>query len=381
MGNTLTGLIPDIYAALDVVSRELVGFIPAVSLDASAEQVELNQTLRVPVAPGNSSAGNITPAMSLPAAADQSFAGSPTLTITKQRFAPFSWSGEEQKGVEKGPGFLTLQQGQIAQAIRALVNEMETDLAAGIYKGASRAWGTAGTTPFASDLSDPANIKKILDDNGAPQTDRSLVIDTTAGVKMRSLTQLTNVNQAGSNEGLRRGVLLPLHGMDIRESGQVQLVTKGTAATWSTDAAGYAKGATVLTIAGGTGAFNVGDVVTIAGDTANKYVVAGSDATHLTLNAPGLMQAIPAAAKAITVGGNFTANVAFSRNAVLLAARIPRSPMEGDLAIDRMVVTDPISGISFEFSIYPGYRMVVYHVSACWGLSVLKPEHMAILLG
>jgi hypothetical protein len=45
------------------------------------------------------------------------------------------------------------------------------------------------------------------------------------------------------------------------------------------------------------------------------------------------------------------------------------------------VVTDERSGISLEFAVYPGFRMNVYHVSLAWGVSVIKPEHAAILLG
>ena len=116
MANTLTNLIPDIYAALDVVSRELVGFIPAVGRDSSADRVAINQTLRIPISPANAAGSNITTAMAFPSAADQTFTNK-TLTITKSRFFPFSWSGQEEMAVNSGVGYLTLKQDQIAQAI------------------------------------------------------------------------------------------------------------------------------------------------------------------------------------------------------------------------------------------------------------------------
>ena len=146
MANTITNLIPDAYAALDVVSRELVGFIPSVARDATADEIAVGQTLRVPVSPANAAGGDVTAAMAFPSAANQTIPNK-TLTISKSRFFPFSWNGEEEKGVNKGPGFLTLKQDQIAQAFRAAINEMETDIATAAYKGASRAYGTAGTTP------------------------------------------------------------------------------------------------------------------------------------------------------------------------------------------------------------------------------------------
>lgn len=383
MPNTLTNLIPSAYRALNVVSRELVGFIPSVQLDPSAEMLAVGQTIYIPQAPVNSAGKDITPAMAFPTAAYQTI-GSKSHSLTKQRAFPFSWQNEERKALDAGPGYLSINEQQIAQAIRACVNEMEVDIAVAAKNGASRAFGaTAGTAPV---LADWAQAKKILDDNGAPSTDRTSVFDTTAGVALRSTSNLYKVNEAGDGGSLlRQGLLGNLFGFNLRESAQIQTTTKGTASGATTDNAGYAVGATVLTLASaGTGTILAGDIITFAGDS-NKYVVASGDADvstggTITLAEPGLRVAMSAATKAITVFGTSARNTAFSRNAILLSTRLPAS-VQGDLATDRQVITDPVSGISFELSMYPGDRMVHYEVAACWGVTVIKPEHLAIIVG
>lgn len=386
MANTLTNLIPDFYAALDVVSRELTGFIPAVQRDPRADRCALNATMRSIVAPANGAAGNVTPAMSLPSAADQTI-GSKTFTIQKSRFAPFSWTGEEQGNVNGGPGYLTIKQDQIAQAIRALVNEIEVDCATYGYLGASRAFGaTAGTAPVLADF---AQAKKILDDNGAPNSDRHCVIDTTAGVALRGTSNLFKVNESADATLLRQGSLGNLYGFDIRESAQIQTPTAGTMASATSTNAAFTVGQTVIPLAtAGTGVVAAGDIVTFANDT-NKYVVASvsfaganpASGDSITLAAPGLRKAQSAATRAITVFGTSARNLAFTRNAILLGTRLPALPMEGDIATDREIIVDPRTGLAFEVACYPGFRMVTYHVSIAWGVAVMKPEHLATIIG
>lgn len=383
MANTLTSLVPDLFEALDVVSREMVGFIPAVTLDAAAERAALNQAIRIPITPA-AAAEDVTPGQLPPDDGDQTI-GNTSLTITKSRMVPFRWNGEEQKGVNTGVGYANIRRDQIAQAIRTLVNEMEADTAKAAFL-ASRAYGTAGTTPFATDLSDPAQVLKILKDNGAAMADLQLVIDTAAGAKMRSLAQLTKANEAGTTQLRERGILLDIHGFKIRESAGVKAVTAGTAAGGTMTGAAAA-GATAVTITTGSGASIAilkGDVVNFAGDS-NKYVAAadctiGASTTGtLTLTAPGLLKTISGAA--LTVTATSTRNLAFARSAVVLATRAPALPEEGDMAEDRILITDPVSGMTFEFSMYMQYRRVRYEVAAAWGYSNIKSEHSALLLG
>lgn len=376
MANTLTNLVPDLYSALDKVSRELVGFIPAVGRNSTAERAAVGESVRVPVTP-TANVADITPAMTSPEPTDQTISNV-AIQITKARAAEFGYIGEEQRGLNNGPGYMSVQANQILQAMRKLVNEVEADLAA-TYITTSRAYGTAGTTPFASDLSDTAQVRKILVDNGAPATDLQLVMDTTAGAKLRTLTQLTKANEAGTDSTLRQGVLLDVHGVAMRESAQINAHTKGTGTGFLTNGT-FAEGATTIALDTGTGTIVAGDVITFAGDT-NKYLVTiAFGGGNVVIAAPGLQQSL-ADGVVVTVGNAYTANVAFDREAFQLVTRAPALPQEGDMAIDRMTVTDPMSGLAFEVSVYPGYRKVRYEIALAWGVKNIKPEHSAILLG
>jgi len=143
----------------------------------------------------------------------------------------------------------------------------------------------------------------------------------------------------------------------------------------------YAIGATAITLATGSGTVLAGDVVTFAGDT-NKYVVAAGVAAPgvITLAAPGLRKALGTGV-ALSITAASTRNLAFHRSAIVLAARAPALPVEGDSADDRTTVTDPRSGITFEVAMYKQYRQVRYEMSIAWGVANIKPAHTAVLLG
>ena len=382
MANTLTAVLPTIYQAMDTVSRELVGFIPAAFRNSSAERAGKDQTITYPVV-GTMAAADITPAATSSSGTDRTI-GSGSMTISKSRKVTFNWTGEEQRSLSNGdtPQLNNILRDQFAQAMRTLVNEIEADLWAAAYKGSSRGYGTAGTTPFgtAADLSDFAGVRQILDDNGAPQSDLHLVVGSAAMANLRGKQSvLFKVNEAGTSEFLRSGTLGEVMGLMIHNSYPITVHTKGTGTSYQLSAAG-AVGDTTINVDTGSGTLLAGDIVTFAG-TSTKYVAnTALSGGVFTIGGPGLL-AVEADNDAITIGNNYTPNVAFHRNALHLVTRTPAMPAGGDSADDVIIVTDPNSNLSFEVALYRQYRQITYEVGASWGVEAVKPAHIATLLG
>lgn len=384
MANTITNMIPILYEALDIVSRELVGFIPASGRDSSADQVALNQTINIHIAPAATTA-DVTPGTTAPDDGDQTM-GNTTMTINKSKYSPVRWTGEEQLSVSKNPAAKRAVIDQFAQSMRALVNLVEVDLANAAYQGASRAFGTAGTTPFgtAGDLSDMAGVIKILDDNGAPKTGRQLVLGTAAMANIRGKQNvLFKVNEAGTDELLRQGIMGRLMGADVRDSAGIPTPTKGTGATYQLNGA-HAVGATTINVDTGSGTILAGDVITIANGTpadSNKYVVTTAlSGGVLTIGSPGLRSS-HVDNDAVTVGNTATQNVYFQRNYLQLATRVPAMPEGGDAADDVLSITDPVSGLAFQVAVYRQYRRVKWEVGLAWGVKAIKGDGICVLLG
>lgn len=385
MANVLTDLAADIYKAADMVGRELTGFIPSATINAGSERAALNDPVRSHFTRAVS-VGTITASMTVPEGTDQTV-DSKTMTLNTTASVKIPWTGEDMRHVQNGSGFETIYGDQVRQAIRAIVNQIEVAMWTAAYQGSSRAYGTAGTAPFASAFTELSQIRKILADNGCPMDGNvTCVLDTTAGARLRALTQLQKVNEAGSSELLRQGTLLDLQGMMLKESAGISAHTNGAGTGYDVDlTAGYVVGDTTIHLDGGTvntTGIKAGDVVTFAGD-ANKYVVnTGTTAVEddIVIGAPG-MRATLADAVEMTIGDSYTPNIVFHRSALELAIRPYAQPLGGDSAVDALIVQDPWSGLVFEVRAYKGYGKAMFDVQCVYGVKAWKPNHIATLLG
>ncbi len=388
MANTLTGLVQTIYNARNRVSRERIGFIGAVAKNSEASEAALDQVIRVPIADAVTSEASNTPAVAPPDTGDVT--GSYVdMAVSSSKHIPVRFNGEEVKSLQNSGNYEDFIGQRFQQAFRRLDNLIEIDIAAS-YKYASRAIGTAGTTPFntAGTVSDFANVRRILDDNGCPPDGLALVLDNAAWANLRGKqSNFFKVNEAGSEEMLRDAAMARAFGFNLFQSGNVARHTTGTnngsATLTTTD---YAVGATSLTLgSAGTGTIVEGDQINIAGENDGIWygVRTGdssvADGGTVVLNNPGLRIAQTTNSSLVTNAATYRANLAFHPSAIQLMTRVPA--MGNDLAVSKELIFDEVSGITYEVAEYPGFGLTSFHVRLAWGVKAIKQEHIAVLFG
>lgn len=385
MANTLAANIGDAERAAEIVGRELVGFIPSMQLNAGSQAVALNGSVNSLTTEAPTVNTSVTPSMTIPQGDDQTI-GKKTKALSQVANVTMNMTGEEARDIAVNHNFDTVNGNRYLRAFRAIRNQIESKCGIALKNAASRAYGTAGTTPFASDHKAVNHVRQILVDNGMfTEGEVSLVTNSLAGTNFRNLSNLFKVNEAGTADLLRQGVLQDISGIMIRESAGVAAHTAGTGDSLQTSAA-EALGSTVINVDTGTGTVLAGDIVTFTGDSVNKYVVnTALDSGSFVIGDPGIQTAV-ADNVAMAVGAAYTGNVMFNRNATELAIRPLASPEaivggNGDAASEVFSVQDPISGITYEIRIYGGFHKALMSITLVFEPMVWEPSGVALLLG
>lgn len=217
----------------------------------------------------------------------------------------------------------------IEPATAVLAAAMEAD-ALSMYKDvANSVWNGGSAATMAKVLSG----RKILQDHLAPSNDRTALCDTQAMVDLVTDSKSLFNNQAEIGKQYKEGYMGRAAGFDFAENTLLPSHARGAAnAAYTTNTTALANGQSTITVATGTGALNVGDVITIAGvnrvhpetkaDTGilRQFVVtaayaggAGAVSISPTINVSGgaqnVVAATTSATAAVTVLGTASASV------------------------------------------------------------------------
>jgi len=376
MSNTLTALAPVLFSAAQTVSSEPFGVISSITTDFDSKGVAKGDSVIVPIAPIRVPTDFVPGAVST--TGDDAVATNVAVQITQSKKVSWNLTGEQIRSLDNGAGSEEWIRQLTMQGMRTLRNLAEADAALQISLGAGRAYGTAGTTPFATDLSALTNAYKMLKDNGAPMADLQMVVNTAAGLNLRNLGIIQQAYQAGSDAERRSGNLLKQFGFSINESAGIVQHVAGTGSAYVTSGS-TAPAVQSIALVTGSGTVLAGDVVTFAADTANKYVVGTGIAAPgtITLGRPGARVTI-ATANAMTVGAAYTPNLAFERSAVVAVMRPPLIPANPTISMLPISDEQGMTYLLLDIAQY-GQRTLELHLA--YGFKVVQGEHVHLVMG
>ncbi len=376
--NVLTALQPVLFAAARTVPRELTGYLAIAGRDFNDQGINKGGTVKVGNVPAITGSTTDTPAQTFTEGAPRTIP-SIDFTLNQTAQAKWKWSAEDERQLFLAGDGADVQQQTFRQAWRTIANLMEAYVGTQARLNASRSVGTAGTVPFATTTDLLVDAQIALKINGSSSR-RAAVLSLAASAKLQKLTGQQKVNEAGTAALLREGQLGKLHSFDLLETGFAPTNTKGTGTGYTSTAAGFAIGTTSIPLITGSGTVVQGDNVTFAAD-ANIYKIKTGIAAPgtIVLQEPGLLQAIPAAATAMTIGNNATSSLCLGETALKLVCRPALQP-QGGIA-EQMIVTDDQTKLSALLLRVPGDGQASWYMRTVYDVLVANPFEIIDLLG
>ena len=387
MSNTLTNLLPRFVAtALDVL-REQATYARLVQKDGK-ENMPANQgeTINFPLPPEPDPTGadvtDVTPANVPPQAGATTVTTTP-LQLSKWKKADFDLTLKQQAEIADSANYV---ESMIKTKTRVLANYINKDIAA-LYKyvpSISGAVPGSSATPFASDLKAANAAFARANLQLTPLDQRSLIIDFSAEADAKNVQGFSSALEAGDNGQIKiAGKIGHKFGMDWYGENAVPVHTAGAGSGYVADGAqGNAAGAGPLQsilVKTGTGALVVGDILTIAGDTATTGTQV---VTAAYTGGAGTIAIFPGIPAGTTIADLATVTKLASHRVGLLfhpwafgaAFRALPSIAQGNPEHMRQSITDPVTGLALALDVQYQYNQWRWEVSALYGVAALRPQ-------
>jgi hypothetical protein len=302
------------------------------------------------------------------------------VTLNQWREAPFAMDDKGLSQVDRG--ILPMQANE---AIKGLANYIEDFLWTLVTAKAYGFAGTAGVTPFATDLSAYLDARKIANKQLMDMEPRYVVLDTDSEANALGLRAFQDASFGGGDGVILNGQIGRKLGATWLMSQRVPTHTGGTYTTGTTVTGVNAIGATVIALSGGaTGTMIAGDIIGIGNFTYNVVSsVGGATPSSVTIT-PGLFAAT-AGGEAIVgrkSGANtFVQNVLIHRDAIAFAMAPLLDTVQVPGATLQSVAIDEISGLSLRLEVSRQYKQVQWAFDALFGGSIVRDNAVVYIGG
>ena len=382
VNNTLTSVIPTLFAQGLTALRHNSVMPSLVNADFGTEVKEKGEVIQIPV-PSLMATTAVVPGAYAPDPQNVS-PGTAAIPLTNWDEAPFTLSEKELAQVVDG--IVPIQLSAAVEALAATINASILANYTSIYGYV----GTAGTTPFASSLTTATQAREVLGLQLAPTSNRRVVLNPAAEANALALPAFSQYLQSGDVDVIREGVIGRKLGMDWYMDQQVPTQAAGTlsgtvtvngsnpAGQSATLVNGCPQGTvSIATASGAAFAPNVGDIVTFAGDAQTYAIVSGSS---LGASANGIFTISPAlqvsqsGGAAVTLVASHVVNLAFARDAFGFASRpVKRMDLSRDTD-EEYYVADPVSKITMRLSYREEFHRTRFAFDCLWGTAVIRPQ-------